>query len=301
MPAASTGWAGGVRAQRSVSGVEQAAPAQARVEAALLGQDRGPTLAQQLEEGQRLLPVLGEIARHQLVEPAQIDLLVVQLVEELLQLAGQPHRLLVRHPRAAREHEAGQQQATPDRADRRRQGQLQLGVEQQQGLVGLADRQQAGQQQGLAAAQAQEGIAGGEAGAAASAAAAARPPAARAPSPTARRPACPGTGGPPRWYGRSASRPTLAGFGRRREAGDERRPAAGAVELGISGVRAARRAPAPGRSAAARPARARAPGPATRPAGHLAASTRPARARRPRCRHGSRYRSLWLTSSVGSS
>ena len=166
IPAASTGWVGGVRAQRVGQGIEQAAAAQTCVEPALLCQDRGPAHTQQLEEGQRILPMLGEIARHQLVEPVQIDFLVVQLVEEALELAGQPHRLFVRHPRTAREHEAREQEASSDRADRRRQSQLQLGVEQQQGLVRLPDRQQARQQQSLAATEAQEGVTGCEAGAA---------------------------------------------------------------------------------------------------------------------------------------
>ena len=180
--------------------------------------------------------MLGEIAGRQLVEAVEIDLLVVQLVEEALELAGEPHRLLVRHARAAREHQPGQQQAAPERADRRRQSQLELGVEQQLGLVGLADRQQARQQQRLAAAERRKASrAARQARRLGSSSSVSASRSRSQPSSAATSVSRNGRSAAMVWTFGIARDPSRARS--RREAWQERRPAAGAVELSARRIR----------------------------------------------------------------
>ena len=137
------------------------------VESPLFGQDRRPAVSEQPQENQRFLPVLGQGLGRQTLQAVERNLLVVQLVEKACQLRREADRLLVRHRRVAGTDQAGQQQPAADRPDRRRQRQLDRTVERQLALVRLADRDQARQQQRLAARGTPERLARGQAGAAA--------------------------------------------------------------------------------------------------------------------------------------
>ena len=148
-------------------GGEQAVAALDRVDEALLGHDLGPDLGEELQELERLLPVLGQLALDQPVQARERDVLGRHLVEEAHQLAGEPHGLLVRDPAVLGQHEAGEQEVAPQRRQGRRQVQLGRRVDQQLVGLDLADGLEPGQQQRPLAGGARQLVAQRQAGAAA--------------------------------------------------------------------------------------------------------------------------------------
>ncbi len=142
-----------------------------RIEAADLREQLWPMLGEDGEEGEALLPMLGVVRGHQGREPRQVAAFALHLVEEARQLARERRRLACgQRPAAARaspaEHETGEQELAPQLRHRWRDVEAGLAcrvlAEEHQLLgIDIADGHEARQQQRLAAAGAQEGLAQG--------------------------------------------------------------------------------------------------------------------------------------------
>ena len=156
-------------------GPEKQVAAHHGVDAALLGEDGGPAFGDDPEEPQGDPPVVGELFGHQVGEGVETEPFGVHLIEQPGQFGGQTGGLVRRRaPSLEGEHQPGQQQVSaqagnfrgnPYSALRPAAGRLPQPGEDQFVLVHVAKRRQPRQQQGPAAALAQEGLAQGAAGA----------------------------------------------------------------------------------------------------------------------------------------
>ena len=152
---------------------QQVAPRR-RVHRCVLFQHRGPSLGDDLQKIERLLPMDRQFFRRQLRQAVEGEPLGLRLIEQSRQCLGEQHRLFGRGVTLPLEDQPGQHELPLQLGNRGRRleqrivlgRQVFAGGERKIVLVDIADRAHPRQQQGRAAAQPQEGLAQGAAGAA---------------------------------------------------------------------------------------------------------------------------------------